>query len=94
MSTLYVVQSIPVRDQGGAVVGWARVDTTAKGPDPRNTIYLRDGSASPEAEALQRIGVDPTLLYPTREEAVLDGIARLREADGQGGPVRPAVSRD
>lgn len=45
---------------------------------------LRDGSECGQAEALERLALDPGLLYPTREEAVQDGIARLRDADARG----------
>jgi hypothetical protein len=45
---------------------------------------LRDGSAFGQADAAARIALHPTLLFPTREEAVRDGIdpfARLTAPD-------------
>jgi hypothetical protein len=84
MKTVYAVRTIPVRDSEGAIQGWVRADLFADGTKPTDLIVLRDGSAWGQAEAAQRIAMDPTLLYRTRADAVRDGLARLREADRQG----------
>jgi hypothetical protein len=81
MKTVYTVRAIPARDAFGAIIGWVRADAFAAGTSPTDTVVLRDGSACGQAEAALRTALDPSLLYPTREEAVKDGLARLREAD-------------
>ena len=48
----------------------------AHGPD-----LLRDGSACGQAEAAERLALNPSLLYPTRDEAVRASLARLRVLD-------------
>jgi hypothetical protein len=80
MSSLYVVRAIPVRDEHRAIVGWVRVDVLADGTRPADAVFLRDGSACSQAEAGERIAANPALLYRSREEAVREGLARLREA--------------
>ena len=65
----------------GAVIGWVRGSLLANGTKPTNVVFLRDGSACGQAEAGERLALDPSLLYPTRDEAVRDGLARLRAAD-------------
>lgn len=84
MKTVYVVRTVPVRDAGGAVVGWVRVDLLADGTRPTDQVFLRDGTACGQAEAMERLTRDLGLLYPTREEAVRDGLARLRAASAHG----------
>ena len=81
MKTVYAVRTIPVRGVGGAVVGWVRVDLVADGTKPTDMVYLRDGRACAQDEALSLVTRDPGLLFPTRAEAARDGLARLREAD-------------
>lgn len=81
MKTVYAVQTIPVREVGGALMGWVRVDLVADGTKPTDVVYLRDGRAYGQAEALRLVTRDPGLLFPTRAEAARDGLARLREAD-------------
>jgi hypothetical protein len=81
MNTVYAVRALPVRDMEGAVIGWVRADVVADGTKPTDLVFLRDGSACGQAEAADRLAVDPSLLYPTRGEAVRDGLARLRAAD-------------
>jgi len=82
MSTVYAVQTLPVRrSDDGKLMGWVRVGIDADAGNPNNAFYLRDGSAHREADALARVSGDPSLLYRTRREAVEAGIARLREAD-------------
>jgi hypothetical protein len=81
MKTVYVVQTIPVRDAGGAVIGWVRADPLVDGTRPTDTVILRDGAACGQAEAARRIARDPGLLYSSRDEAVRDGLARLRKPD-------------
>ena len=81
MKTLYAVRAIPVRDTNGAVIGWVRGDLLADGTKPTDLVFLRDGSACGQVEAAERVAFDAGLLYGTREEAVADGIARLRDAD-------------
>ena len=88
MKTVCVVRAIPVRRTDGSIGGWARVDPTADGSKDTDLVYLRDGTANGQAEALRRASDDPGLLYPTRDAAVRDGIARLREADRRGLAVR------
>lgn len=82
MRTVYVVSTVPVRDANGIVVGWVRVDVLADGSRPTDVVYLRDGSAYGQDDAARRVTADLSLLWPTRDEAVRDGIARLRESDG------------
>jgi hypothetical protein len=77
MKTVFAVRTIPVRDANGAVLGWVRADMVADGTRPTDMVVLRDGSALAQSEAGERIGRDLGLLYPTREEAVRDGLARL-----------------
>lgn len=84
MNTAYVVRTLPVRDAHGTVLGWVRVDLMADGSKPTDTVYLRDGMACGQAEAMRRITRDTGLLYATEAEAVREGIARLREADSSG----------
>lgn len=79
MKNVYVVRAVPVRDQGGAIAGWVRVDVLADGTLASDVVFLRDGSACVQAAAIKRIAEDPAVLYRTRDEAVQDGIDRLRE---------------
>ena len=65
----------------GAIIGWVRADLLADGTKPTDLVLLRDGSACGQAEAAERLALDPSLLYPTRDEAMRDGLARLRAAD-------------
>lgn len=89
MSSFYVVRAIPVRKgKGGPIVGWARCDPSADGTRPTDLVILRDGSAYTQAEVGRHLTADPSLLYPTREEAVRDGIERLRAAEAAGAAVR------
>lgn len=81
MSTVYVVRTLPVRDAMGAVIGWVRADPFADGTKPTDLVLLRDGSACSQADAAARLAIDPSLLYPTRHDAVREGIAHLRAAD-------------
>ncbi len=81
MNTAYVVRALPVRDLKGAVIGWVRADVLANGTKPTDLVFLRDGSACGQADAARRLALDPSLLYLTRDEAVRDGLARLRAAD-------------
>lgn len=83
MSTVYAVRTLPVRNALGFVCGWVRADAFSDGTKATDMIVLRDGSACGQAEAMERVTLDPTLLYPTREEAVNDGLARLRKADAR-----------
>ena len=85
MKNIYVVRAVPVRDQGGAIAGWVRVDVLADGALASDVVFLRDGSACGQADAVKRVAEDPALLYRTRDEAVQDGIDRLREASHAGG---------
>ena len=84
MATFYAVRTVPVRDGGGVIRGWVRVDILADETRSDNVVILRDGTACGEAEAMGRVAADPGLLYPTREEAVREGIARLRSAEARG----------
>ena len=81
MKTYYVVRAIPVRDGQGSIHGWVRADVLAEGTKPTDKVYLSDGSACDQAVAAERIGLNPALVYATRDEAVRDGLRRLREAD-------------
>jgi hypothetical protein len=78
MNTLYAVRTLPVRDVKGDIIGWVRADLLADGTKPTDLVFLRDGSACGQAQAAARLTLDPSLLYPTRDEAVRDGLARLR----------------
>jgi hypothetical protein len=81
MNTIYAVRALPARDAKRAVIGWVRADVLADGTNPTDLVYLRDGSACGQTEAAQRLVLDPGLFYATRDEAVRDGLARLRAAD-------------
>ena len=81
MNTVYAVRALPVRDALGTIIGWVRADLLADGMKPTDVVFLRDGSACGQAEAAERLTLDPSLLYPTREEAVRAGLAILRAAD-------------
>lgn len=87
MNTVFVVRAVPVRRTDGAILGWVRVDVMADGTKPTDMVYLRDGTAHGQEEAMGRIQRDPELLYATEAEAVREGIARLRSADA-GSPTR------
>lgn len=65
--------------EGSSKVGF-RADPFADGLKPTDSVFLRDGSTCGQAEAGERIALNPALLYATRDEAVHDGLARLREA--------------
>ena len=95
MSIIYAVSTVPVRDGRGDVVGWIRVDPLADGSHPTDMVILRDGSACGQEEAMKRVAEDVTLLYATREDAVRDGIQRLRESvrAGRAGALTPRRSR-
>jgi hypothetical protein len=84
MKKLYAVRTLPVRDTGGVIRGWIRADIFADGTRPDALVFLRDGTACGQAEAMRRVAADLRLLYPTQDEAVREGIARLRAADAQG----------
>jgi hypothetical protein len=56
------------------------VDVLADGTKPTDMVMLRDGSAHGQAEAANRVALNPALLFATREEAVQEGLARLRAA--------------
>jgi hypothetical protein len=84
MKTVYAVRTLPVRDAGGVIRGWVRVDVLADETSSDSLVFLRDGTACGQAEAMRRIASDLGLLYPTRDEAVREGIARLRAADAMG----------
>jgi hypothetical protein len=84
MKSVYVVRAIPVRDEHGTIQGWVRADVLADGSKPSDAVFLRDGSICAQVEALDRVARDPGLLYSTEEEAVREGIARLRAADRAG----------
>ena len=81
MNTVYAVRALPVRDVKGAVIGWVRADLLADGTKPTDLVFLRDGSACGQADAAERLALDSSLLYPTRHEAVREGLTRLRAAD-------------
>ena len=78
MSTIYAVSTLPIRDVSGAIRGWVRCDPLADGTKATDKIILRDGSALGQVDALLAVNRDPSLLYATREEAVRDGLARLK----------------
>lgn len=79
MRNVFAVRTLPVRDAEGGIAGWVRADLLADGTTPTDMIILRDGSAYGQAEAMERINADRSLLYPTREEAARHGLARLRK---------------
>jgi hypothetical protein len=81
MQTTYAVRALPVRAAGGDIVGWVRVSVFADGSDPRELVFLRDGSALAQEEALELLASGCDILYNTREDAVAAGIARLRAAE-------------
>jgi hypothetical protein len=54
MKTTYAVRAIPVRDEGGAVPGWVRVELWADGTRPTDAVVLADGTASGQARAAVR----------------------------------------
>lgn len=78
MKTVYLVRTIPVRDLGGSIVGWVRADVLADGARPTDEVYLRDGSALGQAEAIDHINRDLGLVYASEGDAVRDGLALLR----------------
>lgn len=85
MRMIYAVSTLPVRDTSGAIRGWVRSDLFADGTKPTDIVILRDGSAWGQKDAIEEINRDPSLLYATRDEAVRDGLARLKRADaGEG----------
>ena len=84
MKTVYVVRAVPVRRLGGAIVGWVRVDPLADGTKATDMVFLADGTACSQLEAMELVAGRPGLLYPTQAAAVNAGIARLRQADGRG----------
>lgn len=86
MNTVYAVRTIPVRNVKGAVIGWVRADVLADGTKPTDLVFLHDGSSCGQADAAERLALDPSLLYPTRDEAVREGLARLRSADAMNRP--------
>ena len=81
MKNLFVVRAVPVRSADGAIIGWVRADVMADGSSPTDMVFLRDGTASGQADAVRRIARNPGLLYPSRAEAVREGLARLRSVD-------------
>jgi hypothetical protein len=83
MKSVYVVRAIPVRNVAGQIAGWVRADVFADGSQPTDAVILRDGTVWGQAEGLERVSADRTLLYATQADAVRDGIARLRQADRQ-----------
>jgi hypothetical protein len=91
MNTVHVVRAIPVRGDDGSVQGWVRADLLADGNSPTDRVFLRDGRACGQAEALERLASDSELLFSTREEAVRDGIARLSKADTTASRARKPV---
>lgn len=80
MRNLYVVRALPVRDERGDVAGWVRVDPLSDGTLASDLVFLRDGSAWGQADAMECVTKNPALLYRTRDEAVRDGLNRLRGA--------------
>jgi hypothetical protein len=81
MNTVFVVRAVPVRRTDRTVIGWVRVDVIADVTKPTDMVYLRDGTAYGQEEAMRHITRNPELLYSTEAEAVREGIARLRSAD-------------
>jgi hypothetical protein len=94
MKNVYAVRTLPVLDVAGNVAGWVRADVFADGTKASDMVFLRDGSAYAQAEAMERINADRSLLYETQEEAAGDGLARLREAHGRGGTTRVRARGD
>lgn len=43
MSNVYVVCTVAVRNEQGAIVGWIRADPLADGSRPTDMVFLRDG---------------------------------------------------
>jgi hypothetical protein len=82
VKSVYVVRAIPVRNIEGDIAWWVRADAFADGSRPTDVVFLRDGSMCGQAEGLERVSADRTLLYASEAEAVRDGIARLRQAEG------------
>lgn len=80
MKNVYVVRAVPVRNGGSEIAGWVRVDPLADGTSVSDLVFLRDGSACSQVDAITRLAEDPALLYQTEDEAVRDGFDRLREA--------------
>jgi hypothetical protein len=78
------VSRLPVRDTSGTIRGWVRCDPLADGSKATDMVILRGGSAWGQDDAIEAVNRDPSLLYTTREEAVRDGLARLRQVDGAG----------
>jgi hypothetical protein len=81
VNTVNAVRAIPVRADDGSVQGWVRADLLADGSSPTDRVFLRDGTACGQAEALGRLASDAGLLFRTRDEAVRDGLVRLSKAD-------------
>lgn len=92
MNTVHVVRTIPVLDADGSVRGWVRAGLLADGSSPTDQVFLRDGTACGQAEALERLASDSGLLYSTRDEAVRDGLARLRKAEAKASRARKPLS--
>ena len=82
MNTVYAVRALPVRDVKGAVIGWVRADLLSDGTKPTDLVFLSDGSACGQADAAECLALDPSLLYPARDEAVREGFASLRQGAG------------
>lgn len=80
MKNVYVVRTLPVRDIAGNIAGWVRADPFSDGTKHTDMVILRDGRAYGQAEAMERITVDRSLLYATEDEATRDGLTRLRKA--------------
>lgn len=85
MKNIEVVRAGPVRDEGRAVAGRVRIDVLAEEILASDVVFLCDGSAWGQADATKRFAEEPTPLYRTRDDAVRDGIDRLREASQAGG---------
>ncbi len=80
MKTAYIIRAIP--SATGAAPSAAGSESTSSPTAPGNdTVFLRDGSACEQADAILRVQLDPGLLYATQNEAARDGLARLRAAD-------------
>ncbi len=80
MKTTYVVGHPGQRGPAGEVLGWVRADVLADGSQPTDKVFFRDGTACGQADALERLALDPSLLYSTESQAVQEGLARLRDA--------------
>lgn len=91
--SVYVVRALSVRDERQDILAWIRVDPFSDGTKPTDRVFLRDGSSHGQAEAMKRVALDLSLLYPTEDEAVQDGLTRLREAHARGDlvPLRGAA---